>query len=174
MKTYNYLKLTLIAATLLFGLNSCVKKDITIPLTITVTDFTVPAMPKKDDWNEFGKTNALTGIKKLITDNGGDPAQLKSVKLTSMNLTITSGQNFNDVKYLEGFINDDVNKFAYKTEIPTTGLTTIDLDNQYSELVSQFQGDSIKLNVRAFVTASTSAMKASSVMKFNVTVGPAK
>lgn len=155
----------------LFSFSACTKEDLKLTAEITLSNFEVPAISTQDDWAQFTGTQVLTGIKKKITDNGGDPAMLKSVKITGMNLTINSGQNFDKILYVEGHINTEPNKVAYKVDIPATGLTTIDLDLQYNELIDYFKEDQIKVIIKGFNLDPLPAMTCTSVIKVELVVG---
>lgn len=100
----------------------------------------------------------LVDIQEEIEKNGGKLSNLKSVKFKSGNLKITSaGQNFNNIDYIEAFIKAsslDSMKLAYKTDIPKTGLTSIDMESQYSELSEYFKKDTVAISVRGYNSAA--------------------
>lgn len=157
------------------SLVSCVKKDITFQINLSELTYTADSIKFDGTTKTFGTKQYISGIQQKIKDNGGDIANLKSVKLKSLKADITSGQTFNGIDFVEMYIASTKNaaiKFAYKTSVPQTGVNTLDLDNQYAELSPFFKDDSMMVSIKGYnsINLPITTYKLSGV--FDVTVGP--
>lgn len=175
MKRLNVIKLLCFAAITSMMLSACVKKDITFTLTIPTQTYAMAAQPFDGKNKTIITKEVISGIVDSITKIGLNPSNLKSVKLKTLNLSTASGQTFNDITFLEGGLataSIPYSKIAYKETIPQTGLTTLAMDNQYSELVNFFKGSAFTLTVTGYNQAAIPATTYSINMTFDVTVGP--
>lgn len=163
-----------IIAVAFLSLSSCTKEDVSFPLTIPINNFTIPAQSTFNNWVVFKDEAVTTGIKQAIIDAGGDPANIKSIKLNKATLTFNSGATFNDIDIIEAYVKDESNKISFKTAIPATNLTSVSMDLQGTELVDFFQDDNVRFLVRGFNKAATPDINASASFELQIKVGPKK
>ena len=177
MKKLTLFSFLLLSISTTFVLSSCVKKDTTF--TITLADQNLTSDPFIFD----GKDKNLvvkqinSDITNLIKKNGGDPTKIKSVKLKSLKLVMTSaGQNFDKITYMSSWLLNSPadtagTKLAYKSPI-VAGSTTIDFDNNYSELINYFKTDAFYLKLVGYHTADLPTMTYKASMSVDVIITP--
>lgn len=155
----NIIRLSFLVVVIGFSmvLNSC-NQDVPFKFTYTLDPyaFTCPAMPFDGTEKVFGDTVITRDIEAELNQYGASLQNVTSMKLKAITLNITStGATFDGIDYLTSYINSTglpETKLAYKTSIPQTGLTSISMDNNYSELVDFIQADTFKVNVKGYNT----------------------
>lgn len=177
MKKISLISILMLCISTTFILSSCVKKDTTFTISLSDQDLT------SDPFIFDGKDKSLvvkqvnSDINNLIKKNGGDPTKIKSVKLKSLKLVLTStGHTFDDITYMSSWLlasptDTTGTKLAFTTSI-AAGATTVNFDNNYSELINYFKTESFYLKLIGYNKAALPAMTYKASMVVDVTIAP--
>lgn len=148
----NTLLLLLFVATT-FAFTSCGDKEERFEVPVTISGFNNVTLNSDFEWKEFSSEVITSEIESSLNDFGYSLSQVKKIEAKSMSITITTpGVTFDNIKFLEAYVETDQigsTKVAYITEIPA-GATTVNLENQYSDVTDIFKQPSFTFYVRAY------------------------
>ena len=154
MKKIIHLSSIVLLLAVAFTFNSC-DKDTPFDFTYTLApiEFTSPFFPA-NSLKTFSDTTFTRDIEAQLNQYGASLQDVSSMQLKAITVNIlSSGQTFDGVDYFESYINSTglpETKLAYKSPVPQTGLTSLSLDNNYSELVDFIKADSFRVDLRGY------------------------
>ncbi|MBP7167136.1 MAG: hypothetical protein KBB64_05725 [Bacteroidia bacterium] len=152
----------LIAAAFLFP--ACDKDNLTaFEFTNDYASFNITVTPTTTMGDlSLGTVEVETDIQELVSDNGVNVDNLKSIKITGIKLTILdndpSPYTFDILSKVNSRVGSTTGgtmiEFAKKDPVPTGGLTTLDLDINNVELLDYLKKTKFKFDINGATTDS--------------------
>lgn len=149
-----------IAILALLLLGSCKEKDKFGSFILTIPEITFSTNPHTYDGAELTlmDTSVITGLVQRLNQEGLSADKLTSIKLKSFKVsTNTSGFNFDSFEYSNARLaatGQDTIILANKAPIPHTGLTSVDFDVSFEELIDYVKQDNIFIRLVTYPNQS--------------------
>jgi hypothetical protein len=154
------LKIYFIAIITIIVLSSCKEKDKFGSFILTIPEISFTTNPHTYDGAELNliDTTVLTGLVQRLNQEGLSTDKLTSIKLKSFKVsTTTSGFNFDSFEYSNARLaatGQDTIILANKAPIPHTGLTSVDFDVSYEDLIEYIKQNSIFIRLVTYPNQS--------------------
>jgi hypothetical protein len=175
MKTIKVISVFLFIA-VAFTFSSCKKGDVTKTFDLVISGAQLQVDAQVFDGNEKTFSNKIitSGIEARLNEFGATLDKVDKIELKSAALTITSpsSQTFDGIDYLSSYITAGSlaeAKVAFKVPIDQTGLTTIALDNQYTNLTEYIKSTEFTYTVKGYNSIDIPDMIIAADLTFKIT-----
>lgn len=165
--------LLLLAFVSVFTFNSCSDdgpEDYIIP--ITISNFTVNALGAPQQWHSFTNQQITSNIESQLNAFGYSLTNVKKIVPKDVQLTITSGANFNTIEFVDAYVKTNATdsiKVAYNVDIPS-GVSTLPLISEFNDITPILTQPSFTFYVRAFNTGAFGPVDGTATFTVEVTV----
>lgn len=156
--------------------SSCKKGDVTKTFDLIITGAQLQVDAQAFDGNEktFATKIITSGVEARLNEFGATLEKVDKIELKSAVLTITSpsSQTFDGIDYLSSYITAGALpevKVAFKVPIDQTGLTTISLDNQYTNLTDYIKSTEFTYTIKGYNSVDIPDMDVVADLTFKIT-----